>query len=213
MIRNDEALLRTFENIQTVTGKQFPDAKPVLAWLLMQRDKSAILFACRTVGSSTEHAMLFGLNGELLYQRDYDDSESQESYSELMDSFLHEDLQCPEPVMDVTDAAKYKMLIADTQTSIEYLYKYCRERAWMIEAFSAVPMQGIRYICSIFKLNQLYGIPSDDMQDSFYLRFGAVNLKQQTVLYHDIEYTGLETDDYLLIDEFILDVEIGQGND
>ena len=61
----------------------------------------------------------------------------------------------------------------------------------------------IRYVCSIFKLNKLFGIPSEDIQDSFYMRFGAVGESGRTLLYHDIEYLQNDVGEYECIDERI----------
>lgn len=57
------------------------------------------------------------------------------------------------------------------------------------------------------KLNRLFGIPLDDIQDSFYLRFGVVDDNDKLVQYHDIEYIQDEECEhgYMYIDDFILD--------
>ncbi|MCM1266234.1 MAG: hypothetical protein NC200_08560 [Candidatus Gastranaerophilales bacterium] len=205
MEMNEKILMRAFERIKKITKEKFGKDSLSLAWLITQKNKCALLIVCQKKGDDEEDCLLFDIHGNLLYQHHYNDSNS-DSYYNVIDFFETKfwTVDCENNIITI-DKQKYNTLIIDTQNSVEYVYKYCRDRKWMEKALFDSPLREIKYICSIFKLNQLYGIHSEDLPMTFYLRFATINKDNKIVLYHDIEYKGFENYDFLYIDEYILD--------
>lgn len=202
IILNEALLENSFENIKKLIDD---NARLSLAWLLVKDDKCAMLIVCSPKGKEEEDCLLFDLSGKLLYRQHYNDTNSC-SYCAAFDFFdtKYNKLTRFSDVINV-DKIQYELMISETENSIKDIYTNVPEDEWMKEALAESPLKEIRYICSIFKLNKLFGIPYDDMQTGFYLRYAAVNMNDKDVLYHDIEYIT-EGNEFLRIDDFIIDI-------
>lgn len=178
MKMNEKAFLNAFEKIKAES------CTLSLAWLLVRDDKTAVLI------DSDKDVMLFDLNGRLCFSHHCTEP-SDGSYSEAIDFFENSFSGSAEDIVTM-DSQLTDKLITDNISELTSLHQ---------------DITAIRYICSIFKLNKLFGIHTEDIPDSFYLRFGAVNEKGRTVLYHDIEYLTDDNGEYKCIDDFVFDAD------
>jgi hypothetical protein len=179
MEMNEKALSDAFEKIKASEGLDVGTLS--LAWLIVCGDKIAILI------DSRDDVKLFELNGKLCFRHSCDDPDD-ESYFEAIDFFENSFSGSAEDIITLDDQQTDK-LIAENISELNSLHD---------------GKMDIQYVCSIFKLNKLFGIPSDDIQDSFYMRFGAVGENGRTLLYHDIEYLQNDAGVYECIDDFTL---------
>lgn len=203
---NEKKIMYAFENIKKFIEENYIQYHLSLAWLLNFQNRNAILIVCQKEKHNDMECLLFNTDGKILYQQHYNDSTS-DSYHDVIDFFLINETDCFELDIIKLDKQKYNTLIIDTHTNLQYLYKYCREFSNIEESLSGNTLKEIKYVCSIFKLNQLCKIESDDVPTTFYLRYSIVNDNNEQISYYDIEYKVNENEDFLFIDEFILDVK------
>ena len=178
MKMNEKALLNAFEKIKAES------CTLSLAWLLVRDNNAAVLI------DSDKDVMLFDLNGRLCFSHHCTEP-SDGSYSEAIDFFENSFSGGAENIITL-DNQQTDKLITDNISELNSLHD---------------GKMGIRYVCSIFKLNKLFGIHTEDIPDSFYLRFGAVDEKGRMLLYHDIEYLTDDNGEYKCIDDFVFDAD------
>ena len=199
MMINDEVLTGAVKSIGKTVDETFGKDTMCLGWLLVRENKAAVLIDRRVKDSGESDVMLFDLNGRLCF-RHHNSDPYEECYFEVIGFFEREYSGSSEDII-IEDRQNIDSLIAENLRDLTSMYenedKFVRE----------VPIKEIRYVCTILKLNRLFGIPSDDIQDSFYLRFGVVDDNDKLVQYHDIEYIQDEECEhgYMYIDDFILD--------
>ena len=179
---NEKVLINAFENIKA--SESLDVGTLSLAWLIVCGDKIAILI------DSCDEVKLFDLNGKLCFRHSCDDPDD-ESYFEAIDFFENSFSGGAEDIITL-DSQQTDKLIAENISELNSLHD---------------GKMDIRYVCSIFKLNKLFGIPSEDIQDSFYMRFGAVGENGRTMFYHDIEYLQNDAGAYECIDDFTLNAD------
>ena len=194
---NEKALQTVADRIKTAVDADKHSLS--LAWLLLCGGKAAVLLDCRLKDSSESDVMLFELNGRLCFSHHNADP-YEECYFEAMDFFERE-----------YSGSSQDIVTGDRQDMNGLIKENLRELTSMYEnedkAVREVPIKEIRYVCSIFKLNRLFGILTDDIQDSFYLRFGAADRNDRLIRFHDLEYIPDDECEhgYMYIDDFILD--------
>ena len=188
MKMNEKALSGVFEKIKVSEGLDVGSLS--LAWLIVRGEKAAVLIESR------DEVKLFDLNGKLCFRHSCDDPDD-ESYFEAIDFFENSFSGGAEDIITL-DSQQTDKLIAENISELNSLHD---------------GKMDIRYVCSIFKLNKLFGIPSEDIQDSFYMRFGAVGENGRTLMYHDIEYLQNDAGAYECIDDFTLSADTHIGKD
>ena len=171
----------------------------LLAWLLLCDGKAAVLIDRREKADSGNEVLLFDLNGRQCFGQ-HCERTVDESYFEATDFFERAYIGGAEAVINF-DSEDMDGLIAEELRDIHSMYenedKFVRE----------VPIKEVRHVCSIFKLNMLFGIDTDELCDSFFLRYGVLDENGSTVQYHDVEYLPDDEQPYgcLYIDDIILD--------
>lgn len=210
-ILNTAQLKYVFDQINKLAKEKYNDYRLSLSWLLNKNNKNAVLFIYEN-NKNDVACLLSDLNGTLIYEHKYKDYHS-DCYYEVFEYFEKKyDAESSEICINKFNTEKYKNLIVDTKNNMDYMFKYCRQFEWIAEILSHDHVKKIEYICSIFKLNQLYNIRSSDIPSTFYLRFGITNEENKMILYYDVEYDAKEDEDYLFIDEYIIDIVYHQTN-
>ena len=146
---------------------------------------------------------MFNMDGRLLYQHHYEGSFSG-SCKDVIDFFLTNEVECVESDIIKIDKQRYNTLITDTHTDLKYLYKYCRGFENIERTLAGNTQKEIRYVCSIFTLSQLYGIETNEVSTTFYLRYGIVDDNDKHISYYDVEYYDDESEGFWYVDEYIL---------
>lgn len=204
--RISEQLKNVYSKINKVVKLKYDGYQLILSWLLQQKEKAAVLFIFDFDEKKSVY-LLSDLNGNIIYQHEYNNYYS-DSYYGVFDFF--DNCCCTESMsvnIDKTEKEKHEKLIADTTRYLDFLFKYCKHYEWIAEILENNCIKQVNYICSIFKLNHFYNDdPSDVQTNSFYLRYGIMNEKNQIISYYDIEFLPEENDEYSCVDDYILDV-------